>query len=202
MTDLKIYGVPLSRAFRPLWCANELGIAYNNLPVHFAGGQTKTPEFLAINPNGKLPAIENDGFTLSELMAINFYLAKKFGGDLIPSDLEGEARVLQWSFWAVYEIEKPLLAAWLNCTFLPEEKRNAAAAEEAEKQLQRPFKVLEGALRSSGNLIGSKFTLADLNVASVMQWALVGKVDLSAFPSVSNWLQASLARPAAQKAKG
>ena len=201
MTALKIYGVPLSRAFRPLWCANELGLSYENVPTHFAGGQTKTPEFLAINPNGKLPAIEQDGFTLSESMAINFYLAKKAGGDLIPGGLEGEARVLQWSFWAVYELEKQLLAAWLNRSFLPEEKRSAAAADEAEKQIQRPLKVLESALQKTGYLIGSNFTLADLNVAAVMSWALPGKVNMAAFPNVAKWLEACLNRDAAKKAK-
>jgi glutathione S-transferase len=202
MSAFKIYGIPLSRAFRPLWCANELGVRYENVPIHFAGGQTKTPEFLAINPNGKLPAIENDGFNLSESMAINFYLAKKFGGDLIPGGIEGEARVLQWSFWAVYELEKQLLATWLNRSLLPEEKRNAAAADEAEKQIQRPLKVLESALKNTGYLIGNKFTLADLNVAAVMSWARSGKVDITAYPNTEKWLDACLDREAAKKAKG
>jgi glutathione S-transferase len=61
MSQLKIYGVPLSRAFRALWCANEIGIPYESVPTHFAAGGTRTPEFLAINPNGKLPAIELGG---------------------------------------------------------------------------------------------------------------------------------------------
>jgi Glutathione S-transferase, N-terminal domain len=62
MSRLKIYGIPMSRAFRVLWMANELGLNYENVPIHFADGSSKTPEYLAINPNGKIPAIE-DGET-------------------------------------------------------------------------------------------------------------------------------------------
>ena len=64
MSDLKIYGVPLSRAYRALWMANELGLDYENVPIHFADGSAKTPEYLAVNPNGRIPAIDDNGFKL------------------------------------------------------------------------------------------------------------------------------------------
>ena len=76
MSDLKIYGVPLSRAYRALWMANELGLDYENVPVHFADGSAKTPEYLAVNSNGRIPAIDDNGFKLWESMAINLYLAR------------------------------------------------------------------------------------------------------------------------------
>jgi hypothetical protein len=71
MSQLKIYGIPMSRAFRALWMAmaSELGVDYENVPIHFADGSSKTPEYLAINPNGKIPAIEDDGLKLWESMA-------------------------------------------------------------------------------------------------------------------------------------
>ena len=107
---LKIYGHPGSRAARPLWVCRELGLQYEHVPTHFADGGTKSAEFLAINPAGRIPAIDDDGFRLAESMAINIYLAKKHGGELAPKSLEDEARMLQWSFWAMTEVEKPLLA--------------------------------------------------------------------------------------------
>ena len=107
MSDLKIYGVPLSRAYRALWMANELGLDYENVPIHFADGSAKTPDYLAVNPNGRIPAIDDNGFKLWESMAINLYLAKKHGSGLLPKTMENEAHAIQWSFWAMTEVEKP-----------------------------------------------------------------------------------------------
>src|SRR6202040_1603837 len=101
---LKIYGIPRSRAFRTMWMAKELGLDYENIPIDFANDGTRTPEYLAINPNGHVPAIDDDGFILWESMAINLYLAKKYGGgDLYPVLFEDEARTWQWSFWGMTE---------------------------------------------------------------------------------------------------
>ena len=78
---LKIYGVARSRAFRTLWMAKELGLDYEHIKVDFATGETRAPEHFALNPNGHVPVIDDDGFILWELMAINLYLAKKYGRD-------------------------------------------------------------------------------------------------------------------------
>lgn len=198
--SLKIYGVPRSRAFRTLWMANELGLAYEHVPIHFKDGSSRTPEYLAVNPNGRIPAIDDGGFRLCESMAINLYLAKKHGDGLMPATLEGEAEALQWSFWAVTEIEKPVLTTLFHRAFLPEAQRDARLADEAEAQLQRPLAVLDRALAATGHLVGSAFTVADLNVAAVMSWAKGGRVDLTAYPHVAAWLSASLGRPAAKAA--
>src|SRR3984893_17585104 len=74
---LKIYGIPRSRAFRTVWMAKELGLDYENVPIGTGGEESRTPQFLAINPNGHIPAIDDDGFIVWESMAINLYLAKK-----------------------------------------------------------------------------------------------------------------------------
>ena len=99
MSNLKIYGVPLSRAYRALWMANELGLDHENVPINFADGSAKTPEYLAVNPNGRTQAIDDNAFKLWESMAINLYLAKKHGSVLLPKTMEGEAEAIQWSFW-------------------------------------------------------------------------------------------------------
>src|SRR5438552_18333968 len=83
---LKIYGIPRSRAFRTLWMAKELGLDYENVPTDMGNGGTRTPQFLAINPNGHIPAIDDNGVVLWESMAINLYLAKTHSaGTLYPS---------------------------------------------------------------------------------------------------------------------
>jgi glutathione S-transferase len=199
---LKIYGIARSRAYRTLWMAAELGLDYQHVKLDFADGGTRQPEYLAINPNGHVPAIDDDGFTLWESMAINLYLAKRHGGGsgLYPQRLEDEARVWQWSFWGMTEVERPALAVLLN-RIGPEDKRDATAAEEAERALGAPLKVLDGAVASTPYLIGEEFTVADLNVASILAWARQARVSLTQYPRAEAWLKKCHDRPAAQKAR-
>jgi glutathione S-transferase len=182
--------------------AGELGIPYEHVKIDFADGGTRRPEYLAINPNGHVPAIDDDGFKLSESMAINLYLAKKYGSGigLYPQSLEDEARVWQWTFWGMTEIERPALTTLLN-RIGPEDRRDAAAADEAERALAAPLKVLDTAVAGSPYLLGDKFTVADLNVASILAWARQARVNLTAVPKAEMWLKACHDRPAAQAAR-
>ena len=199
---LKIYGVARSRAFRTLWMAGEVGLAYEHIKVDFADGGTRRPEYLAINPNGHVPAIDDDGFRLWESMAINLYLAKKYGdaAGLYPQNLEDEARAWQWSFWGMTEVERPSLTVLLN-RIGPEGQRNAAAADEAERTLAAPLKLLDAATSATPYLLGQHFTVADLNVASILAWARQARVDLAPFPKTEAWLKRCHDRPAAQAAR-
>ena len=201
MSALKINGVARSRAFRTLWMAGELGLDYEHVQIDMAKGETRQPSYLAINPNGHVPAIDDGGFILRESMAINLYLAKKYasGADgLYPASLEDEARAWQWSFWGMTEIERPLLTALLNRAVFPESERDAAAAEAGEKALAAPMQVLDGALAKSPYLLGARFTVADLNLASILTWARPARIDLSATPRAAGWLKQCLDRPAAR----
>lgn len=199
---LKIYGVARSRAFRTLWMAKELGLDYEHIKVDFAIGDTRTSAHLALNPNGHVPVIDDDGFALWESMAINLYLAKKHSlGKLYPSALQDEARAWQWSFWGMTEVERPVLTALFNRAILPEDKRDAAAADDAEKSLTQPLQVLDGALGRSANLLGAGFTVADLNVASILAWARPAQIDMSRHPKVAEWLKDCAERPAARAAR-
>lgn len=192
---LKIYGIPQSRALRCLWMARELGVPYENVEVHFTKAR-ESPELVGVNPNARIPAIDDDGFQLYESMAINLYLAKKYGAgsDLVPPSLEDEARTIQWSFWVMTEIEKPLLATMLNT--LGMKPLDDAALAQAKADLDRPLGVLEAHLASRDHLLGDRFTVADLNVASVMVWARFGRLDLTAYPRAAAWLKRCVSRPA------
>ena len=196
---LKIYGVARSRAARVLWMAKELGLDYEHIKVDFATGDTRRPEHLALNPNGHVPVIDDDGLILWESMAINLYLAKKYDrSGLYPARSEDEARAWQWSFWGMTEVERPLLTALLNRAVYPERERDTATADDAEKSLAQPLGVLDGALSRSAYLLGGQFTVADLNVASILAWARPAQVDVSRFPSVAEWLKNCAERPAAR----
>ena len=141
----------------------------------------RSPEFLAINPNGRLPFIVDNGFALFESLAITLYLAKKHSnGKLYPGTLEGEATAWQWSLWAVTEVDRGVNIWSLHAVRLPPAERDAIKRNEALKVLVAPFKVLDAAVAKQQYLLGSDFTVADLNVAAVISRAI--DMDLSAMP--------------------
>ena len=199
MSSLSIYGVARTRAFRALWMAEELGIAYRHLPIEIGDAGARTPEFLALNPNGRLPVIVDDGFVLSESLAITLYLAKKHSnGKIYPGTRDGEAKAWQWSFWAVAEVDRAVNIWSLHAVRLPPAERDAALRDEALKILAGPFKVLDAAVAQQPYLLGDTFTVADLNVASVISRAV--DMELDAVPHLESWLERCLDRPAARAA--
>jgi glutathione S-transferase len=199
MSGLRIYGIARTRAFRALWVANELGLDYEHLPIEIGADGARTPEFLAINPNGRLPVIVDGDFVLFESLAITLYLAKKHAsGTLYPGTLEGEARAWQWSLWAVTEVDRGVNIWSLHAVRLPPGERDAALRDEALHVIAGPFKVLDAAVAKQPYLLGNDFTVADLNVAAVISRAV--DMDLSAWPHLKVWLTRCLDRPAARAA--
>jgi glutathione S-transferase len=201
MSTLRIYGVPKSRTYRTLWMAHELGLAYELIPVSHAGGETRAPAFLAINPNGHIPAIDDDGVRLFESMAINLYLAKKHGGDLAPRHVAEDGQMTMWSFWVMTEVEANAMTVLFHAAFLPPDKRDAAKVAEAAQKLQGPLTVLDAAIEAGGgHLVGGRFTVADLNVASVISYLRAAPDTLAGHGHVQAWLTAAITRPAAKAA--
>lgn len=194
MSKLQIFGAARSRTMRALWLADELGLDYDHRLKDEAG-----LDYLSVNPSGKVPAIDDDGLVLTESMAINMYLVKKHGGDLAPRDLAEEAVFLQWTFWAMTEVEGAALTVLFNRVMLPEDERDAAAADKGEASLQRPLGILNDALANRQWLAADRFTVADLNVASVLSWVKLARIDLGAFPNLTEWLGRCLGRPALVK---
>ena len=196
---LRIYGIARTRAFRALWMAKEVGLDFEHLPVEIGNAGARTPEFLKLNPNGRLPVLVDDGFVLFESLAITLYLAKKHSnGTLYPGTPEGEARAWQWSMWALTEVDRAVNIWSLHAVRLPAAERDAEKRDEALKVLAAPFKVLDTALAKQPYLLGDDFTVADLNVAAVISRAI--DMDLSAVPNLKAWLTRCLARPAARDA--
>lgn len=198
---LKIYGMSASRTSRNLWMAEELGIAYEHIPVKIADAASD-PDIARLNPNLRIPVIEDDGVVISESMAINLYLAEKHGGPLAARDAAEAGLMAQWSFWAVTDLESLSLTVLMHRLVLRGEARDAARAEAAETSLARPLAVLDKALaKGDGWLIGGRFTVADLNVSSIVHWLAAARMDLSGVPHVADWVKRCRDRDAAKTAQ-
>ena len=194
---ITLYGHPFSRAHRVMWMLKELGVAFVHVPTPFTDGSTHAPEFLAINPNGRVPVLVDEGQPLFESLAINLYLARKFGGPLAAQTVTDEGLATQWSFWVVTEIEKPLLFAAANLMLFAEQDRRADELAVTLAKLDRPFAVLDGHLAARPYLLGPDFTVADLNVSAVLTLGVIARVPLTAYPHLSGWLERCIERPAA-----
>jgi len=195
---LRIYGSARSRALRTLWMAGELGLAYDHKDYLPRSPGTQTPEYRALNPNGRVPTIDDDGFILSESMAINFYLTKKHKSALSPADPKNEALAMQWSLWETDRLDRQIVNHARHTKDLPEAERSPAAAKAAWDEVTAAFDVLESALTKSEWLAGPAFSVGDLNVAAALYRALA--LDLTRWPLIDAWLHRCWDRPAAKKA--
>lgn len=193
--SMTLYGTANSRAARCLWALEETGLPYDHVKTVMRQ-DTGQPEFLKINPNGRVPALVDGAVTLFELLAINTYLAKKAGGPLAPKDLAEDAQAQQWSLWAMTETEKPLLRALFHSLGIMGFAKDPAVVAECMTELERPLKVLDAHLAGREWLLADRFTVADLNVAAVLTWAKTARLDLSAYPNLKRWLDTCLDRPA------
>ncbi|MEJ8311108.1 glutathione S-transferase family protein [Agrobacterium larrymoorei] len=205
---LTIYGVYRSRATRTLWLARELDLAFEHVPVIQARRladpmaadapmNTLTPSYLAINPMGTIPCIDDDGMVLYESMAINLYLARKYGTSVAPKDAAEDAHMMQWSFFAATEIETNALK--ISSTFaegLADSEAGKAVIDVAARMLRRPFRVLEQHLSDKDYLVGDRFTVADLNAAEVVRYAQAHAPLFGAHPAVKGWLERCQSRSA------
>jgi glutathione S-transferase len=203
---LTIYGVYRSRASRNIWLANELGVPFRLEPVmqrYRLSAEaaetvlhTRSPAFLAINPNGHVPSIDDDGLVLHESLAINLYLAKKHGGPLAPAGPVEDAAMTMWALWAVNEVEAHALTVLVHRVSRPPAERDPKLAQAAIDALRAPFAVLDKALAATGYLVGGRFTVADINTAEIMRFAMAAGELFDAAPNVKAWLAACQARPA------
>jgi len=196
---LRIYGSAKSRTLRVLWMAGELGLNYDHKDWLPRSPETRTPEFLALNPNGRVPVIDDDGFILCESMAVNFYLAKKHKSPLFPLDPKSEALVLQWSLWETDRLDRQIVNYVRHTKDLPAAERKPEIADAAWKEVAPALDVLEVALAKSAWLAGPAFSVADVNVAAALYRALA--IDLGKWPHVQVWLHRCWERPAAKRAR-
>jgi glutathione S-transferase len=203
---LTIYGVYRSRASRNIWLADELGISFKHVPVMQLYRltpeaakttlHTRSPEFLKVNPNGHIPAVDDDGLVLNESLAINLYLAKKHGGPLAAANLAEEGLMGMWALWAAIEVEPHSIQVLYHRVGNKPEDRDPKIATAAIEALRAPFAVLDKALAQTGYVVGDRFTVADINTAEVFRYAMPAPELFEDAPRVKAWLAACHARPA------
>ncbi len=157
---------------------------------------TRSPAFLAVNPNGHIPSMKDGDLVLHESLAINLYLAKKFGGPLAPANLAEEGEVAMWTLWAATEAEPHTIQVLYHRFMKQGDERKPELADAAVVALRAPFKVLDAALAKTGYLVGGRFTVADINVAEVIRYAQPAPELFEDVPHLKAWLAACQARPA------
>jgi glutathione S-transferase len=198
---LEIYGSPKSSARRCYWCLEEAGVKYRAHAVDFRAKEHKSPQYLKMNPNGKVPTLVDGDLVLWESMAINFYIGDAYKQDLIGHTTRERAPIRQWSFWAISELQPALIEAFIELEFVPVEKRDADKITKALEKTRPRLELLESIFENTNYLVANRFTLADLNVASVVEINQHINNDLSGFSRLSRWLATVQERPAYQRLK-
>jgi len=205
---LTIYGVYRSRASRNYWMAEELGIEFKSVPVIQASRlanplaadapiNTMSPEFLAVNPMAMIPCIKDDDLMMHESLAINLYLARKYGGPLAGKTAEEEGLMAMWTMWAATEVEPysvAIVRIYDNGQVSSEAGKAGIAV--ACRSLKRPLDVLEQHLQNQDYLLGDRFTAADLNLAEVLRYAQTEQDLFDNRPKVKAWIDRCQSRAA------
>ncbi|HEU4384713.1 MAG TPA: glutathione S-transferase family protein [Anaeromyxobacteraceae bacterium] len=197
---MKLFYVPKTRATRPRWMLEELGIPYELVRLDPSKGETRTAEHLLRQPLGHVPALEDGPVRMFESAAICLYLAEKYPerGFLAPPATPARAAAYQWLFYAATELEPPC-AALSGERKKPEAERSAAVAEAARTRFKTAAAALEPILSRGEFLLGPAFTVADLVVGAVLAWgrALGALEDL---PATEAYLARLRERPAWKRA--
>jgi glutathione S-transferase len=185
---ITIYGSPKTSSGRCYWTLEEIGIEYQEKAINFKEKEHLSPEFLKLNPNGKIPALVDGDFVCWESMAINMYLCETYKPELLGKNSEAKGLSFQWSFWANGDLQTPLIENFIQLVFVPEAKRDQSIIDKNLKKLPELFEMLDKNLETSKYLAGDEFTLADLNTASVVLITEAINLDLSKFKNLTNWL--------------
>lgn len=201
---ITFYGSPRSSATRILWALEELGVPFEKVRVDLQSGDQRKPEYLALNPNGKVPLVVDDGVPVFESVAILIHLGQHYGQDKglwpsIGSKLHGQA--LAWIVWSAATLSPIMFRHLMNTQErFPAEARNAKQAESSKNELEKLLAIVESQLAKSPYFMGDSFTYVDLALASALGFWKMSGHDFSAQPNVAKWIAACQARPAFVKA--
>lgn len=185
---MKLHGIPASQASRCLWALEELGLEFELVLVR-PGGETNTRAFEELNPNRKVPVLVDGDVVVWESMAINFYLAERYGGWLWPDAPGLRAEVLQWSFWVANDVEPYLWRMWQE------------EDTEAEAPLRNALSILDAVLDGREWVVGESFTLADVHLESYIVRARRGGYRLRDHRWLYEWIERCEARPARRRVR-
>jgi glutathione S-transferase len=207
---ITLYGCYRSRASRPLWLLGEIGLAFTHHPViqayrladakaADAPFNTASPGFLAINPQGQIPAYVEGDLVLTESLAITQHIARRHGGALGAQNDAEAALIDQWALFAATGIEGPALEIlYIQADGGDKTAEGQAAIAINAEKLRRPLARLQGHLAVNDTLLPGRFTVADIMVAECLRYAQGHPSLLGEFPAVKSWLERCQSRPAFQ----
>ncbi len=194
---IKLYGGGPTRWVKPYWTLKELDVPFEPVKLSIPKGDTRTPEYRALHPFSKVPALEDGDFKLFESMAICNYLGDKFPEKgLVPKPATRERALHdQWMSFVVTELEQPLWRITRHTIAYPEPKRSAADIELAREDYQHLCKRLEPLI--GDYLVGDRFSVADIAMTYTLRWALFRTPNVyDEFPRLRAYLDRHMARPA------
>lgn len=200
---IKMYsplGAPLlaSSAGRCYLLLEEIGVPYEVVGLDMKNGAHKSPEYLKLNPNGKVPTMNDNGFVLWESMAINDYLARKHKPELLGKDLKDQANVTKWNYWVIAEYQVHIVTILVQGR-MPEEQRNIELINKAKEKLNDLHKMLDKELVGKKYLVGNTYTLADLHISLSLNVCTMFGLEFSSTPNVARYLKEMTSRPAFKK---
>jgi glutathione S-transferase len=197
---MRLYYVPKTRAARPRWVLEELGVEHELVRLDAAAGQTRTPEHLARHPLGHVPVLEDGPTRVFESAAICLHLADRHPDSrLAPRPGSPERALLyQWMFFGATEVEPPL-GVMSGDRRKPEGQRNPAAVAAARPLAEAAARVVDGALGRGPWLLGDTFTVGDVYLGSALMWGRLLGVG-EGLPALDAWIGRLRARPAYQRA--
>jgi len=194
---MKLYEFAFTRSLRARWTLQELGVDFEAITVNLGAGEHRRPEFLAINPAGKLPALVDGDLVLTESAAIVLYLAEKYG-KFLPTERRGRAEVDRWLLFTVTELEQPLWRIAKNRNLYPPEQRLAADIPLASQDFRAMAEVAEKHMQGRKFVVGDEATVADFVLAHTLDWANEVKL-LDRCPQLVAYMERMYARPKAVK---
>ena len=200
---IRLYGPLNSRAARCLWMLEELAIPYEHVPLDGMSREERRKAIGKVTLTGKAPAMEDGSLKLFESTAINLYLAAKYDDrELWPATQAQRAHALQWSFFAMTELEPHIVTMFMQKLVHTGDDHNEAAAQAAESALNEPLDTLQAKLTKRSYLLGEQFTVADLICVSVLVMLPLLEFSLESRPKVDKWFKACTSRPAYHRSRG
>jgi glutathione S-transferase len=197
---MKLFYVPKTRASRPRWVLEELGVPYDLVRLEPGPAGTRSLEHLARHPLGHVPVLEDRGQFIFESGAICMHLADLFPEKrlLPPPGTVDRAHAYQWVLFSIAEMEPPLIVLSAEAK-KPDVERSASVSAEARERFRTTTTTLEAVLRDRKYLVGDAFGVADVMVGATLAWARAMRL-VEAMPSLDGYLTQLRARPAWQRA--
>lgn len=194
---MTLYEFAPTRSIRARWTLQELDLPFESVEVKLAEGAGQTPEYLALNPAGKVPTLIDGDFVLTESVAIVVYLAEKYPQKgLLPTDLRQRAQLNRWMLFVVTELEQPLWRIARNLFLYPEEQRQPTDIEIAKGEFRDMAAVLERHMQGRQFLVGDRVSVGDFVTAYTLDWGNeVGLLDRC--PTLLAYMQRMYERPKA-----